>query len=256
MSAHPRISLNSLSSLYQSLADDVTMWRDLEVDHVGLISPKLEITGWDAARAMVADAHVKVSNVSIEQKAIAESIELAAAIGAPTVYFCSGPLGARPWEAAADALVEWVGPHLERANQLGVRLAVEPTNPLRGDVSFVFCLRDAIDLARAAGIGVVLDFYSCWYERGLEELVRKNIELLTLVQICDYAFGTFDTPNRVAIGDGDIPVERLLGMILDAGYGGAFDLEILGPRIEAEGYVPPIRRSLERATEILTRLGA
>ena len=43
-------------------------------------------------------------------------------------------------------------------------------------------------------------------------------------------------PNRCAVGDGDIPVERLMGMVLDAGYEGAFDLEILGPRIEEEGY--------------------
>jgi sugar phosphate isomerase/epimerase len=76
------------------------------------------------------------------------------------------------------------------------------------------------------------------------------------VQICDYKIGTFDTPNRCAIGDGDIPVERLLRMILEAGYQGAFELEILGPRIEEEGYRAPIARSLERASEILDRLGA
>jgi sugar phosphate isomerase/epimerase len=63
-------------------------------------------------------------------------------------------------------------------------------------------------------------------------------------------------PNRRAIGDGDIPVERLLGMVLDAGFEGAFDIEILGPKIEAEGYRAPIARSLERASEMLDRLGA
>jgi hypothetical protein len=51
-------------------------------------------------------------------------------------------------------------------------------------------------------------------------------------------------------------VERLLRMVLDAGYQGAFDLEILGPRIEAEGYRAPITRSLERASEMLEGLGA
>jgi hypothetical protein len=35
-----------------------------------------------------------------------------------------------------------------------------------------------------------------------------------------------------------------------------FDLEILGPRIEAEGYLSATRRSLERMTEMLERLGA
>ena len=43
---------------------------------------------------------------------------------------------------------------------------------------------------------------------------------------------------------------------VSAGYAGAFDLEILGPTIEEEGYRAPIARSLERATEMLDRLGA
>jgi sugar phosphate isomerase/epimerase len=58
------------------------------------------------------------------------------------------------------------------------------------------------------------------------------------------------------IGDGDIPLERLLAMILDAGYAGMFDLELLGPKIEAEGYLSATRRSLERASEMLEQLGA
>jgi sugar phosphate isomerase/epimerase len=107
-----------------------------------------------------------------------------------------------------------------------------------------------------ADIGICVDFYSSWYERGLAELVRKNADLLTLVQICDFKIGTLDTPNRCAIGEGDIPVERLIGTMLDAGYEGVFELEILGPRIEAEGYRAPIQRSVERASEILYRLGA
>jgi sugar phosphate isomerase/epimerase len=146
--------------------------------------------------------------------------------------------------------------HAALADRLGVRLAVEPTNPLRADLSFVFCMRDGFDLARAAGISAVLDLYSCWYERGLEHLVRKNLDVLALVQISDYALKTYNTPNRSVIGDGDVPLERLLAMLLDAGYEGAFDLEILGPRIEEEGYASAIARSVERASQILDRLGA
>jgi len=240
----------------QPLPDDIAMWRELGVDHVGLISPKIEAVGWDTARALVTDAGLRVSNISIEQHAVMESLELAAALGAGSVYLCSGAATGRTWEDAAAAFCEQIAPATVLARDLGVTLAVEPTNPLRSDVSFVYSLRDAVHLARAAGIGVVLDFYSCWYERGLEQLVRDNLELLALVQICDFSIGTFDTPNRSVIGDGDIPVERLLQMLIDAGYDGAFDVEILGPKIEAEGYLSAIRRSVEHATEILDRLCA
>jgi sugar phosphate isomerase/epimerase len=254
--AHPRLSVNSLSSWNQSLSADLDLWRDLNVDHVGLISPKLAAEGWEEAVDPIRAAGLRVSNISAENTTITECLRFGALVSAGTVYACSGPAGSSTWEEAAEAFVREMGPQASLADELGVRLAVEPTNPLRTDVSFVFTLRDAIDLAREAGIGVVLDFNSCWYERGFEELVGKNVDSLTLVQVCDYAIGTFDVPNRAVPGDGDIPLARLLSILLDAGYGGAFDLEVIGPRIEAEGYPSAVRRSVDHMSELLTELGA
>ncbi len=256
VASHPRISVNGLSSLFQSLADDIAMWRELGVDHVGLISPKLSAVGWDAARDLVTEAGFRVSNLSVEERVVDESLRFAASVGAGAVYITSGGAGSLSWDEAAAAFRARIASHAALADELGVRLAVEPTNPLRADLSFVFCMRDGFDLARAAGISAVLDLYSCWYERDLETLVRTNLDVLALVQICDFALGTYNTPNRSVIGDGNIPLERLFAMLLDAGYKGAFDLEILGPRIQEEGYASAITRSVERASELLDRLGA
>jgi sugar phosphate isomerase/epimerase len=254
--AHPRISVNSICSMKQSLAEDLALWSELGIDNVGLISPKLETAGWDASQKAVLDAKLVVSSMSAYREAIRDSLPFTAATGCDVLYTVSGSFGPVRWEDAANQFCEAMVPVVADAKDHGVLLAVEPTNPLRTDVSFVHTVRDAIHLARMAGIGVVVDFYSAWYERDLDELVRRNVDLIALVQIGDYKLGTYDIPNRCAIGDGDIPVERLLGTVLDAGYEGPFDLEILGPRIEDEGYRAPIRRSVERATEILDRLGA
>ena len=240
----------------QSLDEDLALWADLGIGNVGLISPKLETAGWDAGREAVLDAGVVVSSMSCYRDGIPDSLGFAAAVGAGLLYVPTGRAGPTPWEDAAEAYCADMAPLVARAQALGVTLATEPTNPLRSDVSFVHSVRDAIDLARMAGVGIVVDFYSAWYERGLERLIRTNIDLVVLVQICDYKLGTFTMPNRCAIGDGDIPVERLVGMMLDAGYAGPFDLEILGPRIEEEGYRGPIARSVQRASEMLERFGA
>jgi sugar phosphate isomerase/epimerase len=253
--AHPRISVNSICSMKQSFDDDLALWADLGIDNVGLISPKLEAAGWDASQQAVLDAKLLVSSMSAYRDGISESLAFTSAVGCGLLYTVSGSFGTVPWEEAAERFCQEMAPVVAEANEYDVRLALEPTNPLRTDVSFVHTVRDAIDLARMAGVGIVVDFYSAWYERNLDGLVRNNIDLVTLVQIGDYKLGTFDIPNRCAIGDGDIPVERLLGMVLEAGYEGPFDLEILGPKIEDEGYRAPIVRSVERATEILDRLG-
>jgi sugar phosphate isomerase/epimerase len=241
----------------QAIEDDVALWTDLGIENVGLISPKLEASGWQASQEAVLDAKLLVSSMSAYRDEMVESLwPFMAAVDCDVLYTVSGSGRGLLWEEAAATYCQEMAPIVARAKQAGVRLAVEPTNPLRSDVSFVHSVRDAADLARMAGIGIVVDFYSAWYERDLERLVGGNIDLVRLVQIGDYKLGTFDIPNRCAIGDGDIPVERLMRMMLEAGYEGPFDLEILGPAIEEEGYRAPIARSVERASEMLERLGA
>ncbi len=249
------------------------MWQDLGIDHVALILQKIEPLGWEAAKELITDAGLRLSTIfgpvpialdtdpstgerAAEQEAIAGTLEFAAAVGAKSVYLCTGSMASLTWEEAADAFCEAIAPLTPLARALGVPLAVEPTNSLLADVSFVYSLRDALDLARAAGVKVVLDVFSCWYERGLEDLVRKNVDQIALVQISDFVIGTHETGNRVVPGDGDLPLARLLSMVVDAGYGGPFDLEIMGPRMDSEGYPSAIRRSVERASELLDRSGA
>ncbi len=273
MSGHPRLSVNSVSSYGQPLAADIAMWKDLGIDHVALILPKILDVGWDAARDMVLDAGLRVSTIfgptyrrldadrslgwwDEDQPGTVRTIEVAASVGAASVYVCSGAAPTLRWDEAADAFAEMVAPAVARGRELGVPLLIEPTNPLRCDISFVFWQRDAMELARRAATMVMLDLQSCWYERGLEQVVRNNMDLIGLTQISDYVIGTTETGNRVVPGDGDIPLERLLAMVVDAGFTGAFDLEVFGPRVEEEGYPSAVRRSVDRASELLYRVGA
>jgi sugar phosphate isomerase/epimerase len=249
------------------------LWHDLGIEQVALILPKIEEIGWDAARDMVTSAGLRVSTIfgptyrpldadralgwwDADQQGTVDTVEFAASIGAASVYVCSGAAPTVSWDEAADLFSELVAPAVARANDLGLPLLLEPTNPLRADISFIFWQRDAMDLARRAGTKVMLDFQSCWYERGLEQVVRNNMDLVGLTQISDYVIGTTETGNRVVPGDGDIPLERLLALVLDAGFEGTFDLEVMGQRVEEEGYRSSVRRSVERASELLERAGA
>ena len=99
-----------------------------------------------------------------------------------------------------------------------------------------------------------MDLNPCWVERGLAQTIAEGADLLRVVQVSDWVIGTASSPARFAIGDGDIPIARILRQVLDAGYAGVFDIELLGPAIEQEGYVPAIRRSCTRLGEILTTL--
>jgi sugar phosphate isomerase/epimerase len=93
-------------------------------------------------------------------------------------------------------------------------------------------------------------------EAGLKTLLRQAIPMTALVQVSDYVLGDRTAPCRAVPGDGVIPLDRILGDVLEAGYQGIFDIELVGPRIAAEGARAATERGAQRVSEILTRLGA
>lgn len=100
-----------------------------------------------------------------------------------------------------------------------------------------------------------MEINACWAERNLAATVANAIDTLRLVQVSDFKVGTMRTPDRRVPGDGDIPIERIMHATIAAGYSGCFDLELIGPAIEDEGYASAIRRSLAWLDDSCVRLG-
>jgi sugar phosphate isomerase/epimerase len=76
------------------------------------------------------------------------------------------------------------------------------------------------------------------------------------VQVSDFKVGTVASSQRLVPGDGDIPIARILRTVLDAGYPGVFDLELIGDAIAAEGYDAAVPRAVDALGAILSDLGA
>ena len=185
-----------------------------------------------------------------------QAIEAAVLLGAPALYIVTGGRGALDWEAAAERLAELIAPCRELADARGVRLLVETANAFNADIHFAHTIEDTVRLAEIAGIGVCIDLGACWFEGDLKRKFAAAMPLTGLVQVSDYVPGDRCTPCRAVPGDGAVPLERQLGWLLEAGYTGVFDLELVGPRIEAEGARPASLRAAERLSQMLERLGA
>jgi sugar phosphate isomerase/epimerase len=243
---HERICVSGISSWNQSLRDDVRIYEDLGIHTVGVALRKLE--GPDDI-ALVRSSGLRVSNViGVGHAGLAEAIDVAQQLDAPIVVFTTGSAGPVEWSDAADAFATAIEPVLPAP----VRLCLEHTNSLRTDVSFVHTLRDAIDLSKRLDISVCMEVNACWMERDLARTIADDIDRIGLVQVSDATIGTLSTPNRVVPGDGDIPLARIVGQVLDAGYEGVFDLELIGPRIEEECYRSAIARSCAYLGDLLT----
>ncbi len=235
------------------MAEDLAFYAEVGITDVGVALRKLR--GPDDEAALAAASLQVVDVIGVGSSQVGEGIAVAQRLGAPLVVLTTGPADSARWEEAADTFAATMAPLVAAAEDAGVALVLEHTNSLRADVGFVHTLRDAVDLARRVGLGVCVEVNACWGERGLAATLRDGADVLALVQVSDYAVGTTSTPDRLVPGDGDIPLRRILGDVLAAGYAGPFELELVGPRIDAEGYASAITRSVEALSRLLDDLG-
>lgn len=269
---HSRSCVSAISTFKLSLPEDLAFWAAHGISHVGVSVAKLEAYGWDAGTPLVVDAVARGLDVvdliglgpflladpsrwERQRERLVRSIDTAVAVGAPSIIFTTGPFAPLTWEEAADALEQALAPVLHEARARNVAFAIEHTNPLRVDVGFVHTLRDAIDLARRLDTGVCMELNACWAERGLAATIRSGIDRIRLVQVSDFKVGTVASSQRLVPGDGDIPIGRILGELVDAGYAGSFELELIGDAIVAEGYDEAVPRAVAALDALLVTLG-
>ena len=243
------------------------MWDRLAVRRVGLSLRKIEEVGLaSAVRSLEADGYL-VANVvecgwlDVRDRATwrpttdrwLAAIEALAGFAPWCLVVTTGPGYPLDWERSVGALEAALAPVQVAAADAGVAIAIENTGSLRVDLSFVFTLADALDIASHLGITTCMEVNSCWAERGLDESIERGVAggRLAHVQLSDYVIGSTSTPDRAVPGDGDIPLPRIVASLLDAGYSGAFELELVGPRIESEGYESAVGRGLVAIDRIL-----
>ncbi|HEX4244787.1 MAG TPA: TIM barrel protein [Acidimicrobiales bacterium] len=266
---HPRVSVNAISSFSWTLSEDIEFWQAHGLDHVGLAHHKLVQCGWDQAIDQVRAAGLRCSCLvgapiipldhpeawDGAHDELRRAVDGAAAVGAGCLFVAGRP-GGLTSDEAATAFIEAIEPVARHAHDRRVPLAFEHTNPLRRDLGFIHTLADGVDFATESGVGLDVELNNCWVERHLDTLFRRGLGHIRLVQVSDFVVGTLDTPNRAVPGDGDIPLASIIGQVLEAGYRGPFDLELIGPRIEDEGYASAIVRGSQWLSDLLFRLGA
>lgn len=261
---HPRLSVSEMCTYPLPLVDELELWDRLGVQQVGVLTAKLDAYGRDEAIAAFQERSMRATTVITgcfdlsapeswdgTRAQIDDAVDLAAEIGGCT-YFTPGRRDGRSFDELTASLAEAVAPCIEHAAARGVRLAIEPS--LRTDVSYVHTLRDGLEVAGSAGIDVIADLGNCWMERDYEQTVRRAGARVAVVQFADAVFGRIGQPppgGRAVPGDGDLPIASFLWAALDAGYTGAFELEMVGPAIDAEGHETALRRGVERASAVL-----
>jgi len=253
---HQAISINTLCFEPGSLDRHIDMAVRLGTQ---AISPAIEdVVAFGAPKAarLLRDTGLTVATLthrafsfatSAESVAACErldrTIEIAAAIDASSITMTTGGRDGLMWPMATARFAEAIAPCAAHARDAGIKLAIEPTSHLYADVSIAHRLADTVTIARQADIALGIDIFACWFDSDIEEAIAAAGPIAALVQVSDHVAGDRGLPCRAVPGDGMVPLERLLPALIAGGFAGPFDLEIIGPRLAAEGH----ERGLQRA---------
>ncbi len=261
------LSVHDVTFLGASPAELQRNWAALDVQCLSLIDTQL----LDPAFRRIVDPGTHVvqavchvfgagrvppdeQSVTAARSALSRLIEAAADVDARCIYLLTGGRGGLRWEQAADAFGSAIAPCVRQAEQAGISLAIENASSLYADIHIAHSLRDTITLAESAGLAICIDLFHCWAEADLSGLLRAALPRTRLIQLSDYVLGDRALPARAVPGDGVIPIETLVAQALTDGYRYGFDLELIGPRIDAEGRLAAAARACAVVRAMLDRL--
>lgn len=180
----------------------------------------------------VADSHDKRQEaVGINKTCLDE----AAAIGAEQVVLVCGAVAGIPLTEARKQITDGIAACIPHAQQLGVKLAIEPLHPMYADsrsaVNTIGQANDIIDQAGDDWVGIAADVYHIWWDPDLEVEIARAGKRICGFHVCDWLTPTNDLLNdRGLMGEGCIDIPAIRKRVEAAGFEGWYEVEIFSDR--------------------------
>lgn len=241
-----RLAINQITTPRWSLAEAAQGYARQGVGGIGIWRDKLAECGLPQARRLLRDTGLRVPSLckagdlaQLDAQGphaalddCKRAIDEAAAIGAATVVFVGGGIGAHAsLQAARDRLRQVLQDAAALARQAGVSLGIEPFHPMHAaERGCVNTLAQAHRLRQAVGeaTSVVLDVFHCWWDPDLPAyLAPPYLDAVSTVQLCDWRVPTrHPVTDRAMIGDGAADVAGMVRRLEANGYRGPYEVEI------------------------------
>lgn len=239
-----RLGFHGVSTFRQTLLDDVAACIEFDVRNIGLWRRKLDDFGRDRSVELLRDSGLNVSSlswaggftgrgdVSLEESLedARGAVELAADVDAGCLVVVSGGRCGHTRNHARD-LFHFA---LERlamcARRFGVTLALQPMHPqFCSEWSFLTSIDDALETIstyRHADLKLALDVYHAAAEPDLVARLPELVPHLAVVQLGDGEFPGRSPYDRCLPGDGEVPLGDVVQTLVEAGYGGTYEIAL------------------------------
>jgi sugar phosphate isomerase/epimerase len=248
-----RLSINQITVKSWNLEETVQGCAQAGIHHVGLWLEHIDETGVERTNKLLAEHDMGVSSVcrggfftadTAQERAAAQAnnrkaVDLTAGIGCDVLYLvCGGVPANRDLVGAREAVKDGLAELVPYARDHGVRLAIEPLNPvLCGERSVVVTLAQSLELATPYAVddvGLAVDTFNVWWDpQALAQIAIAGDRVISY-QVCDWLVPLpHPSWGRGIPGDGVIDFPPLTRAVTEAGYVGAIEVEIFNEKVWA-----------------------
>lgn len=264
-----QFSISELTTFRWSFEEDVANYVKAGIPAIGLWRQKLSDFGDEKAIELLADSGLRVSNLQwvggftgSDGRSFRESlndargaITLAGQLKADSVVVYTGARAGHTHNHARRLFRDAIKELIPLAEEHGVDLAIEPMHVgCAAGFTFLTCLDDTLSIlqqADSAVVKMVFDTYHLGFDEANLERIGEIAPHLALVQLGDGKHPPEGEQDRCRLGDGCVPLERIVAALSTSGYDGYYDVELLGEEFECSDYCALLEHSCQTARGLL-----
>jgi sugar phosphate isomerase/epimerase len=249
-----RVSMNELTTYRWSFEEDVHHYQTAGFDGIGIWRDKLTDFGEEKGAELLAESGLAVSTIvwaggftGSDGRSHSDAVEdgldavrLAALLKAECLLVHSGARGGHTNNHVRRLFRGALEKMLNVAEQVGVTLALEPMHrSCASDWTFLDGLDETLAVIRSFHSPRLKMTFDCYHLAHDEAILQRLEELaphVAMVQLGDARHVPRGEQSRCRLGEGMLDLGRVVATLLDAGYDGFFDVELVGEEIEAGDY--------------------
>jgi sugar phosphate isomerase/epimerase len=259
-----RLAISELTTLRWSFDEDVRHLAAAGIAAIGVWRHKLGDFGEERGAELLADAGLAVSSLQwaggftgsdgrTHDESLRDAraaIETAELLSAGSLIIHSGSRGAHTFNHARRLFRQALDKLLPLAEERGVVLAIEPMQAdCGGDFTFLNCLDETLQLVEqcaSRSLKLALDTYHWGHAPSLVSQIPQLAPHLAVVQLGDGREPPRGETNRCLLGEGSVPLAKIVAALVAAGFDGEYEVELMGEEIEAADYGAIIECSQQR----------
>jgi len=264
-----RLSLNETTTFRWSFEEDVARYHAAGIPALGVWRRKVSDCGEARAVELLEEHGLAVSHLlwaggftgsdgrSYRDSVgdAQEALATAARLKARCLLLYSGGRGGHTANHARrllrGALVELV----PQAIEAGVILAIEPMHPgCATEWTFLTSLDNALEVLQEVDSPQVKMVYDTYHlAQGDVDLdrVRQIVPRIALVQLGDARAAPTGEADRCRLGEGIVPIGPIVAALLQGGYDGDFDVELLGQEFSPADYPGLLEHAKQAYAELV-----